>query len=109
MLRETRESGTHPFTTTKDETRQEHGSSRDLAGWELQEAVVETANLEQVLADSTRLNVIAVCLGDATKEVHWVGVAKVVVEGLKNKTLSREDLLLGEAVISDVTEVLDVW
>jgi hypothetical protein len=98
----------YPFTTVKDETGEEHGSGGDMAWRVLDEAVVETADFEKVLAKSAGLDVVVVGLGNSAKEVHGVGVAQVVIESSKDEALSAENLLLGEAVVGDVTEVLDV-
>ncbi len=69
------------------------------------EAVVKQADLHQVLAKGTRLNVVVVGLGDATKEVHRVGIAEIVAESIEDKSLGAEDFRLAEAIIGDMTEV----
>ena len=97
-----------PLTTLKDSTGKVHGGSSDMARRVLEEAVVETANLKQILAESAGLDVVVVGLGDTTEEVHGVGVGEVVVQGTKDEALGLEDLGLGEAIIGDVLEVLDV-
>lgn len=51
-----------PVTTVEDETGKVHGSSSDLAGWVLEEAVVEAANLKKVLAKRTGLDIVVVGL-----------------------------------------------
>lgn len=100
---------TYPFTRLVDKTSQVHGRGRDMTRRVLDEPMVETANLEQVLAKCSRLNIVVIRLGYPTKEVHGVGVRKVVVESLQNEFLCLQDFFLSEAVIGDVTEVLDVW
>lgn len=97
-----------PLATLQHSTGKVHGSGGDVTGRVLQEAVVEAANLEKVFAESTGLDVVVVGLGDATKEVHGVGVGQVVVQSTKDETLSLEDLGLSEAIVGDVLEVLDV-
>lgn len=98
----------YPFTTVKDEASEIHGGSGDMAGRVLDEAVVEATNLKEVLAKGTGLDIVVVGLGDSAEEVHGVGVAQVVVKSSKDEALSAEDLLLGKAIIGDMTEVLDV-
>ena len=100
--------GRVPRSTFEHSTGQVHGGGSDMAWGVLEEAVVEAADLEKVLAERACLDVVVVCLGDTTKEVHGVGVREVVVEGTKDEALSLKDLGLGEAVIGDVLEVLDV-
>ena len=69
------------------------------------EPVIEKADLHKILANRARLDVIVVRLGNATKEVHGVGIAEVIVEGLKDKALSAQDFGLAETVIGDMAEV----
>lgn len=97
-----------PLATLEDSTGEIHGGSSDMTRRVLKEAVVETANLKQVLAERTGLDVVVVGLGDAAKEVHGVGVREVVVEGTQDETLGLKDLSLGEAIVGNVLEVLDV-
>lgn len=70
--------------------------------------MVQQADLHQILAKGTGLNIVVVGLGDAAKKVHGVGVAKVVVEGRQDEALRAEDLGLSEAIIGDVAEIGDV-
>src|SRR5690242_21822230 len=70
--------------------------------------MVEAADLEQVLAECAGLDVVVVGFGYSAEEVHGVGVAQIIVQSGKNKALSTEDLLLGEAIIGNMAEVLDV-
>ena len=69
------------------------------------EAVVKQADLHQVLAEGTRLNIVVVGLGDATKEVHRVGIAEIIVKSAEDESLGAEDFRLAEAIIGDMTEV----
>lgn len=101
--------GSIPLATLEHGTGQVHSRGGDVTRGVLEEAVVEAANLEEVLAESTGLNVVVVGLGDTTEEVHGVGVGEVIVESTEDKTFGLEDLGLGEAIIGDVFEVLDVW
>lgn len=97
-----------PDTTVEHQAGQIHGSSSNLAGGELHEAVVKQGNLHEVLADGAGLDVIVVRLGDASEKVHGVGVAKVVFQGAQDKTLGTEDFRLAEAVVGDALEVFNV-
>lgn len=97
-----------PVTTVEHSAGKVHSRSGDLAGRVLEEAVVETADFKKVLSESTRLDVVVVGLGDTAEEVHGVRVGEVVVEGGQDETLGLEDLGLGEAIIGNVLEVLDV-
>ena len=97
-----------PLTTLKDSTGKVHGGSSDMARRVLEEAVVEAANLKEILSECAGLDVVVVGLGDTAEEVHGVWVGEVVVQGTKDETLSLEDLGLGEAVVGNVLEVLNV-
>jgi hypothetical protein len=66
--------GRVPSTTFEHSTGQVHGGGSNMTGRVLEEAVVEAADLEKVLAQCAGLDVVVVCLGDTTKEVHGVGV-----------------------------------
>lgn len=66
--------GRVPSSTLEDSTGQVHGGGSDMTGRVLEEAVVEAADLKKVLAKCACLDVVVVCLGDTTKEVHGVGV-----------------------------------
>lgn len=70
--------------------------------------MVEQADLEEVLAQRTCLDVVVVRLRYSSQEVHGVGIAQVVVESGEDESLGFEDLLFGEAVIRDMLEVLHV-
>lgn len=70
--------------------------------------MIKKADLHEILAKCSGLDVIVVGLGDAAKEVHWVGVAEVVVKGRENISFGGENLFFGEAIIGDVTEVGNV-
>ena len=80
-----------------------------MTGEILHKAVVEKADLHEILAKGTGLDIIVVGLGDAAKEVHWVGVAEVIVQSRENISFSTEDLFFSEAIVGDVTKVGDVW
>ena len=73
------------------------------------EAVIKEADLHEILAKGSGLDVIVIGLGDAAKEVHWVGVAEVIVQSRENISFSAEDLFFSEAIVGDVTKVGDVW
>lgn len=79
-----------------------------MAGSVGHESVIQQANLHQVLADSSRLDVVVVRLRDTTKKVHGVGIAKVIVESAQDESLGAQDLSLGEAIIGNASKVLDV-
>ena len=66
--------GRVPSSTFEHSTGQVHGGGSDMTRRVLKESVVEAANLKKVLAKCACLDVVVVCLGDTTKEVHGVGV-----------------------------------
>ena len=75
-----------------------------MARAECHEAVIKEADFHQVFAQSTRVNVIIVGLGDAAKEVHGVRIAEVIIKGTEDESLGAEYLILGEAVVCNVAE-----
>src|SRR5689334_9102891 len=83
---------TYPFTTVKEQSRQVHSTGGNVAWSVTHESVVQKADLHEVLADGARLDVIVVRLRDSSQEVHWVGVAEVIVEGAQNKSLGAQNL-----------------
>lgn len=84
---------TYPFTPLKDKTRKVHGASSDLTRCKFQEAVIKQADFEKVLGEGTRLDVVIVGLRYPSKEIHRIGVAKVVVQGGKDEAFCLENLL----------------
>lgn len=101
-------SGTYPFTPIKDQPREVHRGSGDMARAVCHEAVIQQADLHKILPDGARLDVIVVSFRDAAEEIHWVRVAEVIVQCGQNKTLSAENLSLGEPIVGDVAEVGNV-
>lgn len=83
-----------PGPTLQDEACQVHGSSGNLALGIAHEAMIKQADLHEILAQGSGLDIVVVGLGDAAQEVHRVGVAHVVLEGGQNVTLSIENLLV---------------
>lgn len=63
-----------PWTTVEDVASEIHGGSGDVRWRILEESVIQAANLEKVFAEGTGLDVVVVCFGNATEEVHRVGV-----------------------------------
>ncbi len=72
------------------------------------EAVVQQANLHEVLADSANLDVIVVRLRHSAQKVHGVRIAKIVVEGREDEALGAEDLGLAEAIVRNMAEISNV-
>src|ERR1700730_1720192 len=75
---------------------------------EVHEAVVKQADLHEVLAKGSGLDVVVVGLRDAAKEVHWVGEAQIIVESSEDVFLSTQNFRLREPIVGDVTEVGNV-
>jgi hypothetical protein len=78
---------TYPVSPVENEAGKIHGSSSNVARTVAHESVVEKTDLHKILADRPSLNIIVVRLGDASKEVHGVRIAKIVVQGAKDETL----------------------
>lgn len=70
-----------------------------------QEAVVDERDLHQILADSASLDVVVIGFGDSSEEVHRVGIAEIILESGEGISLSTQDFIDSEAVVSDVDEV----
>lgn len=79
-----------------------------MAGKIVHESVIEEADLHEVLANGTGLDVILISLGDAAKEVHRIGIAEVIVQGGQDVSFGVEDLGLSESIIGNVSEVGNV-
>ena len=61
----------------------------------------------QEFGHGTRLDVVVISLGDATEEVHRVGVAKVEAERPEDVAFCSKDLILRKSGVGEVVEVLD--
>jgi len=97
-----------PGSTLQDQAGKVHGRGTDLTLGVTHESVVKKADFHEVLAEGSGLDVVVVGLGDAAQEVHGVGVAHVVVEGLEDVTFGIQDLLVGKGFIGDMAEVGDM-
>ena len=82
----------YPFAAIEHKTREVHGCSGNVTGAVGHEAVVEKADLQQVLADRPGLDMIVIRLGDTAQEVHGIGIAQVVIQRAENETFGTKNL-----------------
>lgn len=78
------------------------GSRTDEAGRSGYEALIHDGQFQEVLGDSTCLEIVIISLADASEETHGTRPAEIIVENVKHESLRLEDLVLGVASIDHV-------
>ena len=100
---------TYPCTAFKYHAGEVHSRRRDMALFVLEETMVDKAELHEVLSKSAGLDVVVVCLGNSSQEVHRVGIAEIVLESRQGVSFGAEHFIDSEAIIRDMDEVAHVW
>lgn len=75
-------------------------ASGEEAGRRGHKSLVHDGELEKVLGQRTRIQVVVISLADSAQEAHWAGPAELKVEHAKHEALSLENLLGGVAIVN---------
>lgn len=96
-----------PITLAQHHTGQAVGTGSGEAGGAVQESLVTDGDLQEVLGQSSGLEVVVISLADASQEAHWTGPAQFELQHTEHKALSLEDFILRVTVVDHVHDLLD--
>lgn len=82
-------------------------SSRGKAGRGRHKALVHNCELQEILGDSTSLQVVLISLADAAKEAHGARPSEIEVKDGEHEALGLQDFINSVAAIDHVDDLLD--
>lgn len=100
---------TYPASLSQHQQSEAVGSRTDEAGRSGYEALIHDGQFEEVLGDSTCLEIVIIGFADASEETHGTRPAEVIVENVKHESLRLEDFVLGVASIDHVKYLRHSW
>lgn len=84
-------------------------SRGEEAGWCGDEALVHDGQLQEVLGQGSRIEVVVVSLAYTSQEAHWAGPAKLKAQHAEHESLRLEDLLGRISAIDHVHNLVKRW
>lgn len=98
---------TYPVSLVEHLTGQAVSSGSGKAGRGGHKALVHDGELEEVLGDSTSLQVVLISLADAAKKAHRARPSEIEVEDGEHEALGLQNFVNGVAAIDHVDNLLD--
>ena len=84
-------------------------TSSSVARWTTQEALVHDGDLEEVLGQSSRLEIVIIGFADPPQKAHRTWPSELELQHAKHESLGLEDLIDRIAVVDHVDDFLDRW
>ena len=98
---------TYPVTLLQHQASKAVSTSSEIAGRAADESLIHDGNLQEILGQSSGLEIIVVGLADTSKKAHWSRPAKLKLEHGEHEAFGLQDLIDRVTTINHVDDLID--